>query len=322
MDLLTHLARAADLEGRLLARNALHGRWGLSFECDRSAGFHVVVQGECWLRVGDRAPQCLRRGDVALVAPGGTHALASGPDEPAVPFGRFMPRPASRAFPQPSATLVCGAYRFEETPMHPLFGRLPPIHLIRADAVGAHSPIASLVSLLSAELAERGPGAEAVCARLMDVLFFQGFRHWLAGRPAHEPSWIDAIADPRLGRAIEAVHADPARDWSLESLAGLAAMSRTAFAERFRRTTGDTPMEYVARARIHVAMSRLAASDDTLDAVAAAVGYADAFALSKAFKRRVGCSPSDWRREARRAEDRRGAMPWPPAIGEALRMPA
>lgn len=322
MDLLTHLARAADLEGRLLARNALHGRWGLSFECGRSAGFHVIVQGECWLRVGERAPQCLRRGDVALVAPGSAHSIASGPDEPVVPFGRFVPRPASRTHPQPSATLVCGAYRFDETPMHPLFGRLPPIHVIRADAVGAHAPIASLVALLSAELAEPGPGSDAVSARLMDVLFFQGVRHWLAGRPAHEPSWIDAIADPRLGRAIEAVHADPARDWSLEALAGVAALSRTAFAERFRRTTGDTPMDYVARTRIHIAMSRLAASDDTLEAVAAAVGYADAFALSKAFKRHVGRAPSDWRREARLAAGERSSMPWPPALGQGRRLPA
>jgi AraC-like DNA-binding protein len=317
MDLLTHLARAADLEGRLLARNALHGRWGLAFECDRSAGFHVVVQGECWLRVGERAPQCLRRGDVALVAPGGTHSLASGPDEPVVPMSRVVPRGPSRAHPHPSATLVCGAYRFEETPMHPLFGRLPPVHLIRADTVGAHGPIASLVALLSSELAEPGPGSEAVCARLMDVLFFQGVRHWLAGRPPHEPGWVDAIADPRLGRAIEAIHADPAHDWSLASLAGVAALSRTAFAERFRRTTGDTPMEYVSRARIDRAMSRLAASDDTLESVAAQVGYADAFALSKAFKRLTGRAPSDWRREARRASLERASTPWPPAIPQA-----
>lgn len=142
-------------------------------------------------------------------------------------------------------------------------------------------------------------------------------RHGLASRPAGEPSWLDALGDARLRPAIEAVPADPARSCSIESLASIARLSRTAFAQRFHRTSGDTPMGYVARMRIHRAMTRLATSAATLDAVAADVGYADAFALSKALKRLTGRSPGDGRRDAQHAAAESVGTSWPAGIASA-----
>jgi AraC-like DNA-binding protein len=102
--------------------------------------------------------------------------------------------------------------------------------------------------------------------------------------------------DPQVRAAVAALHADCARPWTLEALAQAVGLSRSALAERFRGVMGDTPLAYLRTVRLQHAMRLLSEADDTLGRVAAAVGYADAFSLSKAFKRAVGVSPGEFRR--------------------------
>jgi transcriptional regulator GlxA family with amidase domain len=104
-----------------------------------------------------------------------------------------------------------------------------------------------------------------------------------------------------LNKAIQAVHAQPESEWTLESLAEVAGLSRAAFAQRFKRVTGDTPAHYIARIRIQRAMDLLRATDDNLERIAERVGYGDPFVFSKAFKRLQGVSPREFRNVARAA---------------------
>ena len=102
-----------------------------------------------------------------------------------------------------------------------------------------------------------------------------------------------ALADPRLLRAVTAMHDHPGRDWCVERLALEAGMSRAAFFSHFKQATGQTPTDYLTDWRISISKSLLL-SGEALKPIAHAVGYGSPAALIRVFKRKVGCSPSDW----------------------------
>ena len=116
------------------------------------------------------------------------------------------------------------------------------------------------------------------------------------------PCWSQAIQDPQVQKAVQALHADCARQWTLEALASHAGLSRTSLAERFRKTMGNTPLNYLRTVRIQKAMGVLSASERSLEQIAQEVGYQDAFSFSKVFKRTVGIAPRAFRQQD--AQDR------------------
>jgi transcriptional regulator GlxA family with amidase domain len=177
---------------------------------------------------------------------------------------------------------------------------LPPlIHLGGAD-LAAHHPVPATVALLSAELTDRRPGSGALIERLTDVLFYYVVRLWIDRQGPEAGSWAAALRDDALARALTAMHHHVERPWEVADLAAVSGLSRSAFAEKFKRSTGETPGGYLARLRLQRAMVLLRRSETGLEAIAARVGYASAFALSKAFKRAAGVSPGAYRRAAQR----------------------
>jgi transcriptional regulator GlxA family with amidase domain len=135
-------------------------------------------------------------------------------------------------------------------------------------------------------------------SRIVDLLFIQTLRAWAAG-PDARPSWITAAMDPLLGRALTAIHRTPAHPWTVDSLAEAAGLSRSTFADRFTRSVGQPPAEYLIRHRLDLARGLLRESDLPVRAVAARVGYTSEAAFSRAFRRRFGDSPLHWRRQHR-----------------------
>jgi AraC-like DNA-binding protein len=102
-----------------------------------------------------------------------------------------------------------------------------------------------------------------------------------------------------LSSAIQAIHAEPARNWTLAELGETAGMSRSVFSERFKATVGETPIDYVSRWRMLLACSRFENGDDPVSVVAPALGYLSESAFSKAFKRVIGCTPREYRGQVR-----------------------
>lgn len=120
-------------------------------------------------------------------------------------------------------------------------------------------------------------------------------RSWLETAPAAQTGWLGALQDHQIGRAITLIHRDPARDWTVASLAGELAMSRSAFAARFTELVDEPAMQYVARWRMHLAVSALK-EGATVGELANRVGYQSEAAFSRAFKRIVGSPPGAVRR--------------------------
>ncbi len=256
--------------------------------------FHVVTSGRCELVVGDDRRQ-LQSGDLALVPHGAGHRIAAGdPTEypliPDLPHEEQSDNYALLRYGEdgPLTELVCGGLRLEHPAARRLLDGLPPVvHVstVRRTVLGA------TLDLLAEEVRGREVGSEAVISRLCDILVIQAIRQWMADGDTTGSPWLRAMVDPRVGPALAALHADPAAPWTVGSLASQAAMSRSAFAARFRELLDQPVMAYLTELRMQLAVDLLHRSDQTVAEVATAVGYESDASFSRVFRRHLGTSP-------------------------------
>ena len=278
--------------------------WGLKLPAiPGSLMFHVVTAGRCWLEVADGEPRLLQLGDLGLVPHGEGHRLVS---EPGVPCAELMDLPREEVSDRYEVIrmggggavtgLVCGTVRFDHPAAEQLVSLLPTVISVDAWSSPEMEWIASTLRFMAAEAREPRPGGETVITRLADILVIQAIRAWIEQDPAAQTGWLGALRDPQIGRAISLIHRDPARDWTVASLANEVAMSRSAFAARFAELVGEPPMHYVTRWRMHAAVTWLREGDATLGELALRLGYQSEAAFSRAFKRFMGLSPGAVRR--------------------------
>jgi AraC-like DNA-binding protein len=154
----------------------------------------------------------------------------------------------------------------------------------------------SVLDLLAAEIAQPGMASTFMISRLYESLLVYAIRAYATSTAAPQAGWLAAISDNHLSRAIQAMFSGIRKNWSVESLAREARMSRSAFASRFKRVLGQTPLAYLTRWRLHKAGAMIRHSNTSLVEVAAAVGYESEGSLSRAFKRELGVSPNGYRR--------------------------
>jgi transcriptional regulator GlxA family with amidase domain len=193
--------------------------------------------------------------------------------------------------------LICGSFSFEHPDSHPVLPLLPDVLHLQAGEETSEW-LESLPRFLAAEALANRPGSATILSRLTDVLFVQVVRAWLSTQP-DEPSWLRALNDPRLARALAALHENPGRDWSVGNLAAHAALSRSPFSSRFTSVVGEPPYAYVARVRMERAARMLREGRKTLAEVAAAVGYESESSFSRVFKKHFRASPGVFRQKAR-----------------------
>ncbi|SEG36292.1 transcriptional regulator, AraC family [Bryocella elongata] len=263
------------------------------------AHFAMLSRGNCWLSVEGIAEAIpLTGGDCFLLAKGTSIVLSDGP--------RTRPRWNFREIGAMAngnvahcggggapTTIVCGSLSFDRASLKPVTQLLPSFILMKADearTIALHNTVQALAS----EMAEQAPGSEVVATRLAEVLFIQVLRAHIASGSERSKGWLRAVFDPQMGAALTAVHESISTPWTVESLAGTAGMSRSAFAARFKELLGQAPLEYVTEWRMQKAMQLLQQRDKKLIDVAKSVGYESDAAFSKAFKRVVGANPGEY----------------------------
>ena len=154
------------------------------------------------------------------------------------------------------------------------------------------------LDLITTEASLRKPGAEPIITRLSDILFIQAVRAYANAASGERPNWFAAAADPQISEAIANIHRAPQSQWTVELLATLSGMSRSAFANRFTELVGEPPLRYLSRWRMHKAIEMLRDGRLTTAEVASLVGYESEAAFSKAFKKWNGRGPGAYRRSA------------------------
>ncbi|MEU4403648.1 AraC family transcriptional regulator [Streptosporangium sp. NPDC023963] len=284
---------------------AWHAPWAQEFaSMPGAAGLQIILRGPCWLiRPGD-APVPLAAGDVVFRPHGHGHTLADspsplaiapacGPDDP-----RFSQRHISvpARSDAPATVTLCGGYRLDRALTHPLLNDLPELIHLPAH-LGRHPELRSTVDLLATELEHPRLGTDAIVPALLDTLLLHILRAWLDRRPAPGATgWAAALNDPATTAALQAMHRDPARPWTVAMLAAEAGLSRAPFARRFTALLGQPPLTYLTWWRMTTAARLLRESDAPLHTIATRVGYTSEFAFAGAFKRRYGTAPGRYRR--------------------------
>lgn len=206
----------------------------------------------------------------------------------------FLPHPQAHrlvADERAGADVVCGTVQFGGGGRNPISDSLPEVVLLPLAAIAG---MEALLGLMFDEAFSAQFGRQAALDRLCEVLMIFLLRHCIEHGLTHRGT-LAGLADKRLGKALGAIHENPACEWELSSMAAAAGMSRARFAVHFREVTGATPADYLSAWRVMVAQ-RLLKQGLQLKHVAYDVGYGSASALSRAFLRKLGVTPTEWLR--------------------------
>lgn len=265
--------------------------------------FHIVVQGTCWLKMDGETVE-LAAGDIVAFPFGTGHQLGAGPGGRLVTPVRDLPPKPWREVPvlrygdgvgEAPVRLLCGFLEFAAAGFQPLRDALPRLlHVRTRDAAGMDWLRATLAQIV-AEVDRPHPGGVSMLERLTEITFIELLRHHVATAPPGASGWLAAMTDPALARCLAAIHGDPGRDWSLEGLATLAGLSRSALAERFETLLAISPMRYVRAWRLCLAGVALSTTRQPIAAIAHEAGYGAEAAFNRAFARAHGVPPAAWR---------------------------
>lgn len=315
VDTMAALLDGSRAQGAFLLRAVLAPPWAIRVEDEAPLTLVAVAQGGA--TVVDHAGQetGLGPGDVAVVRGPEPYRLASAADVPpqvvvlpdqscvtvagqevawrlgaAVRTWGNAPEDDAAAAEGARAVLLVGTYRHTRETSRRLLAVLPSVLVLRASSWS--SP---LVPYLAEEIARDEPGQDVVLDRLLDLVLIAVLREWLSRPGSHAPGWYRAGADPVVGPAVRLLQGDPARAWTVDALARAVGVSRAVLARRFTELVGQPPMAFLTEWRLALAADLLREPGATVEAVARRVGYGTAFALSAAFKRVRGVTPSEHR---------------------------
>jgi AraC-like DNA-binding protein len=271
------------------------GRWGVRYSDFGQPSFCAVLEGSCLLAVDGQPALTLEAGDFVLLP--STPGFTMSGFEPATPVQidpKVAPAPTEdvrHGAPDgpPDVRLLGGYFIFDSPDAGLLVSLLPAQMHVR----GAER-LALLVKMVGEESSGQQAGRDLVLTRLVEVLLIEALR-WTSATDS-PPGLLRGLADARLAAAMRHMHGDPAHGWTVEQLAKKAALSRSAFYERFTEAVGLPPMEYLLAWRMAVAKDLLRSQDIGLTEVAERVGYGSASAFSTAFSRHVGLPPGRYAR--------------------------
>jgi AraC family transcriptional regulator, alkane utilization regulator len=272
--------------------------------------FHLISAGECSVELASGERRKVSAGDILLMPFADTHKVWNGqPAELADADDVVRPGPMKGMWNinhgggGQETRIVCGFLESSEFLLTPVFRTLPPLLIDRTEDDEASALIASTVRQILAMTETAAAGTELILGRLMELLFVEVLRRYATNLPANAKGWFAALNDPILGRALQFVHGDPARRWTVDDLAHEAGSSRTVLAERFQAVLGQAPIEYVTSWRMQLAAERIRSGNDSLAVIAAEIGYESEAAFNRAFKRVTGVTPGRWREHAPSATD-------------------
>jgi len=273
------------------------GPWAVRYTEFGQPGFCAVTEGSCRLAVDGELPIVLEEGDFVLLP--ATPAFTMSGLEPATPL-RLDPKRMMGAAEEvrygrrhgpPDMRQFGGYFAFEAPEAALLVSLLPRMIHVRGV-----SRLEQLVRMLGEEAGNERSGRDLILARLVEILLIEALRS--VPGDAAQPGLLRGLADPRIATALRKMHGDTERPWTIGGLAREAGLSRSAFFERFARTVGVRPMEYLLTWRMAIAKDMLRGGDLALDEVARRVGYGSASTFSTAFSRHAGMPPGRFMRAA------------------------
>ncbi|MFJ2755493.1 cupin domain-containing protein [Nocardioides sp. NPDC087217] len=309
MDPLADTLTISGVRGALTTRIEAGGEWALSVEGHDTPSLHAVTAGRAWLSTPDISPVELASGDVVLLPASTPYRLASEPSgrtglrlahqtQSPGTIGVVLRDPVRLGSMPASTRIATIKYHSDPITLTQILSALPSLVHVRADS--ATAGLNDAVRMLARESTSPGIGSTAVLRSLVDIVLVEMLRAWLAENPPEcFGTWLGALGDPVVGKALQYLHKDPAMPWTTDSLAEAISVSRATLARRFPSATGLTPAAYLTQWRMDLAAVRLRDTHDPVELIAANVGYGSVPAFSRAFARAHGLPPGRYRARKR-----------------------
>jgi AraC-like DNA-binding protein len=312
-DVLDDALRSLHISGSVLLREAYSPPCAISIprsenlgkllgakEGTRVVAFHLVEFGHCEIKPESGNATTLTAGEMVICFGGEAHQLSQGktkqiqPIEELLAGGVNTQRP-TKAGTAPGVSLLCGVFMLNHTAFNPLFAALPPVMQVSLTRMGELHNLSGVAHIMANEISRTTLGSGFIVERLLEVLCAEAVRAYIEAAPRHETGWFRGIKDPIIGRALQAIHSNPAENWTVQRLAQKVAMSPSRFAARLSESLEDSPMAYVAKWRMNIACRKLSASSIRVEQLAVEIGYESVAAFNRAFKKHLGLPPAAWR---------------------------
>jgi AraC-like DNA-binding protein len=278
------------------------GSWGVRYQEFGHPSFALVLNGSCWLAIEGGSPAQLQTGDFVFLPRTPGFTLSSDLETEPVLVSPDTSEHVSIVkhgdeTGEPSVLLQGGYFAFDPVNAPMLLDQLPGLIHIRSSDAGIDS-ISQIIKLIDKEARGVGAGRYLILERLVEVMLLEALRSAdnTTGAELQKAGFLAGLRDPAIAAALRAMHADVSRNWSVKELGRRAGMSRSAFADRFAKTVGITPIEYLLQLRMALAKDMLRREKRPLTEVAEVIGYRSTSAFSTAFSRHAGISPSAFAR--------------------------
>jgi AraC-like DNA-binding protein len=313
MDVLSDVLQTIRLQGALFLNTECHEPWCVNVPKGTDMAkllypdsasvviCHTVLEGRCWIQPAGGEPLALQTGDVVAIPHGDAHMIGSGLQYAPVNIKDAMPVKAPELKPMryggdgDRTLLVCGWFAYDRDVPNPLVSVLPQVFRSAVGARPAGPWLEQSIRYALAEAASAQPGSSAVATKVAESLFVETLRAYIDSLPPAQPGWLSGLRDPQVGRCLELMHSQPARDWSVDSLAEQIHVSRSVLAQRFNDFVGVPPMQYLKRWRLSIAARMLRGDRVSIGRITEAIGYESEASFSRAFKQEYGVSPGQWR---------------------------
>lgn len=326
MDALSHLLKTIQLSAKAYICRGVGIPWHLQFMYRPQGMFHIVVQGECYLREGTSTELLrLQAGDAVGFPTGGNHWISDSPSSQGQPAENVVNVTSDKdllllksgdvtAFATdhppgklPSAdgispkksqeTIVLSVtVSYDSSVDHPFLKNLPCFIDASARSDGDLHSLAMLADLLIKESSGSFPGKPLMVDHLTELMFIQLLRVHMH-KKKHSNSYMAALSDPHIGVALNLIHTETDQKWTVEALSKACAMGRTAFTQKFVDMIGDTPKTYLTKTRLTKAKAKLQNTNDSIFSIADSAGYASEAAFGKAIKKHFNTTPGKLRKQ-------------------------
>jgi AraC-like DNA-binding protein len=270
------------------------------------AFYHLLIEGCCRARLkDDSAVLDLTSGDLLMLPQSDRHLMGSDLQVKAV-LSDTLVQPARRGDlfrirhggDGARTRFVCGYLACDPRLCQPLLSAMPRMLRMPVGEGAAGEWLIETLRHGAAETRAGRPGAQAVLAKLSELVMVEAIRAYIERLPENEKGWCAAVRDSFVSRALALMHARPAQPWTVDKLGREVGLSRSALADRFTELLNVPPMQYLTRTRMALAARDLRESGDAVAHIAERVGYDSEAAFNRAFKKAFGVPPASWRRRA------------------------
>jgi len=329
MDALSALLRAVKLSGALFYNSRCSAPWCLNAPPSSAflpyvtpgathvIEFHYISEGTAYVRVGVETTP-LVAGDVVMIPHGDAHVMGAGVGGVVLDGNKAMPALiAGELFLSQfggggeNTGLVCGYLACDGALIKPVLAGLPRALRVNIRSDPSGEWLEKTLRHAVEQAAAGAPGSDVILAHLAEVLFAEVLRRYLLSLPEGRTGWLAGAGDPAVGRALAVLHRRPADDWTLDTLAKEAGVSRSVLTEKFTRFLGQSPMSYLADWRLELGAEALRSTSRSVQRIANDVGYESEAAFNRAFKRRFDAPPARYRRAAREVGPKSDTRPAP-----------